>query len=324
MRQFMGTRRHFLKSLLLSGASYFSLSPGRGRSTLAPLQIMNRTPPFAYLRDVPTRMYDGKRCWCHPRAGIVPLAVAIGLPRVVMTMNTLDVDGSDVFKGMHGLRTDDLGRTWTDPREIDKSGSALRDNRRRKTSRRRQRLLARVACCVEHAAGDGTHGRLHDRLEGAPRRPRHTAYAATMPNEASGRPGRSSKCPTRSGSTTPEPVARSGSTKPMARFCWPIYLSPPGTNSRVTVVRVLVRWKEHWLHSRAWQRAGHRRQDARPSRTVADALRGRVLPHCCATTTAGYVTASRDGLHFDPLITWTFDDGTRPRELQHAAALGHA
>ena len=33
-------------------------------------------------------------------------------------MNTLDVAGSDVFKGVFGLRTDDLGKTWTEAREL--------------------------------------------------------------------------------------------------------------------------------------------------------------------------------------------------------------
>ena len=71
--------------------------------------------PYRLSRDVPTKRYDGKKCWCHPRAGIVPGAGKDGLPRVVMTMNTLDVSGSDVFKAMHVLHTDDLGKTWTKP-----------------------------------------------------------------------------------------------------------------------------------------------------------------------------------------------------------------
>ena len=66
-------------------------------------------------RDVPTRLFDGERCWCHPRAGIVPGAGKQGMPRVVMTMNTMHLEGSDVFKGMFGLRTDDLGKTWPQP-----------------------------------------------------------------------------------------------------------------------------------------------------------------------------------------------------------------
>jgi hypothetical protein len=41
-----------------------------------------------------------------------------GSRRVVMTMNTLDVSGSDVFKAVYGLQTDDLGTTWAKPVEL--------------------------------------------------------------------------------------------------------------------------------------------------------------------------------------------------------------
>jgi len=49
--------------------------------------------------DVPTKLFDGKRCWSHPRAGIVPGFGEKDFPRVVMTMNSLDLAGSDVFYG---------------------------------------------------------------------------------------------------------------------------------------------------------------------------------------------------------------------------------
>jgi len=49
----------------------------------------------------PAKLFDGKRCWAHPRAGIVPGAGKEGLPRVVMTMNLLDLSGSDVFRGVY-------------------------------------------------------------------------------------------------------------------------------------------------------------------------------------------------------------------------------
>jgi hypothetical protein len=47
-------------------------------------------------------------------AGIIPGAGKNGLPGVVMTMNSLDLSGSDVFKEMYGMQTDDLGKTWTE------------------------------------------------------------------------------------------------------------------------------------------------------------------------------------------------------------------
>ena len=65
--------------------------------------------------DVVREGYDGVHCWVHPRAGIVPSAG--GTPAVVMTMQTLWLKGSDVFGPLNEMRTDDLGRTWSGPRE---------------------------------------------------------------------------------------------------------------------------------------------------------------------------------------------------------------
>ena len=110
----MTGRRGFLKASLCGGVSLLRLPSFATTSGAAD----NNELPYHLSRHTPTRLYDGKRCWCHPRAGIVPNAGLNGLPRVVITMNTLDVAGSDVFKGVFGLRTDDLGKTWTEAREL--------------------------------------------------------------------------------------------------------------------------------------------------------------------------------------------------------------
>jgi hypothetical protein len=102
-------RRKFLKSSLISGISLaFFPSLHWGQEALS----------YSLVLDVPTKLFDGKRCWCHPRAGIVPDAGRNGTPRVIMTMNNLDLAGSDVFYGMFGLFTDNLGGGWTEPEEL--------------------------------------------------------------------------------------------------------------------------------------------------------------------------------------------------------------
>ncbi len=55
--------------------------------------------------------YDGTRCWVHARAGVV----MDNGPTVIMTMQQLDVSGSDLFHGLHLMRTTDLGVTWQGP-----------------------------------------------------------------------------------------------------------------------------------------------------------------------------------------------------------------
>ncbi|MDH7569533.1 MAG: exo-alpha-sialidase [Armatimonadota bacterium] len=61
------------------------------------------------------RGYDGETCWVAPRAGTVPGAGQDGHPAVVMTVQKLLLSGVDVFSGLHDMRTDDLGRTWSGP-----------------------------------------------------------------------------------------------------------------------------------------------------------------------------------------------------------------
>lgn len=102
-------RRRFLKSSLISGISL---------AFIPSLYGIEEELSYSLDLNVPTKMFDGNRCWCHTRAGIVPNAGQNGNPRVVMTMNNLDLAGSDVFYGMFGLYTDNLAGEWTKPEEL--------------------------------------------------------------------------------------------------------------------------------------------------------------------------------------------------------------
>ena len=66
--------------------------------------------------DVVREGFDGVHCWVHPRAGIVPNPQG-GPPAVVLTLQQLWLEGSDVFGPLNEMRTDDLGRTWRGPSE---------------------------------------------------------------------------------------------------------------------------------------------------------------------------------------------------------------
>ncbi len=63
--------------------------------------------------DTVRKGYDGKTCWVHPRAGAIPGRRGL----IVMTMSKLLVSGSDVFYALNEMRTNDLGRSWTGPVE---------------------------------------------------------------------------------------------------------------------------------------------------------------------------------------------------------------
>jgi hypothetical protein len=70
-------------------------------------------PDFEITLETVRRGYDGKTFWVHPRAGLIPGHK----PAIVMTMMRAAVTGSDVFSPIADLRSDDLGRTWSEPRE---------------------------------------------------------------------------------------------------------------------------------------------------------------------------------------------------------------
>jgi hypothetical protein len=69
--------------------------------------------PFTIKLDAIHHGYDGKTCWVHPRAGVIPGPK----PSVVLTMQKLILTGSDLFLPLNEMHSDDLGQTWSEPRE---------------------------------------------------------------------------------------------------------------------------------------------------------------------------------------------------------------
>ena len=57
---------------------------------------------------------NSKFCWFHPRAAVIPAGVVGDKPIAVMTlMQHLRV--SDFYSGLYTMRSDDLGKTWSKP-----------------------------------------------------------------------------------------------------------------------------------------------------------------------------------------------------------------
>jgi acetyl esterase/lipase len=74
------------------------------------------SPPFTIERTVATQGFDGEFCWVHARAGAMP-AAGRSDSTVVMTLQKLQLSGSDVFYALNEMRTSDRGKTWTRPVE---------------------------------------------------------------------------------------------------------------------------------------------------------------------------------------------------------------
>jgi hypothetical protein len=65
-----------------------------------------------------TRLFTDNHSWAHPRAGTIPPhspGNPSDTPVVVMTLQTVQLTGSDIFSDLYVMRTEDLGKHWTDP-----------------------------------------------------------------------------------------------------------------------------------------------------------------------------------------------------------------
>ena len=74
-------------------------------------------PLYSIDLTVATQGFEGKMCWVHARAGAIPAKDDSGDPAVVMTLQKLQLSGSDIFYALNEMRTTDGGETWTKPKE---------------------------------------------------------------------------------------------------------------------------------------------------------------------------------------------------------------
>lgn len=89
------------------------LAPESQRFAIGSTPRTEHAPGFRTRLEAIHRGYDGETCWVHPRAGVVPRET----PAVVLTMQKLQLTGSDLFFALNEMRTDDLGKTWSEPLE---------------------------------------------------------------------------------------------------------------------------------------------------------------------------------------------------------------
>ncbi len=73
--------------------------------------------PFRVQTDVAHQELNKNSSWFHPRAAAIPGFGKDGNPAVIMTIQK-HLNVSDYYSGMYYMRTDDLGKNWSDPIEI--------------------------------------------------------------------------------------------------------------------------------------------------------------------------------------------------------------
>ncbi len=298
------TRREFLRSSLTAGVTLAAWRWKLPRGSAAEAE----SAPYRLSRDVPTRYFDGEHCWCHPRAGIVPGAGRGGVPRVVMTMNTMDLAGSDVFKAMYGLRTDDLGVTWTEAAAIESMAPRM------ETIAGGERPVAASDFWPGwHAASKTLLGTGHSVVytpdwKIVPERPRHTAYAVYDAPADGWTSWRKLAMPDDPKFANAGAGCTQRHDEPDGTILLPFYFVPPEQNSRVAVMRAAfdgreLKYLEH----------GDELSIDDTSRGLHEPSLARFGDEYFLTIRhdqRGYVTRSRDGLHFEPMRAWTFDDGS--------------
>lgn len=292
-------RRTFVGGMLLGGAGL--------SGSLWSAEEADSTA-FELALDVATKKFDGKRCWCHPRAGIVPQKSGGKPPRVVMTLNTLNLSGSDVFEAMHYLWTDDLGQTWTEPRESE----ALRPRIEQRDGEDRPLALSDFWPTWHGPSGKllGTGHTVAYTPQWKLRnpRPRHTGYSVYDPQEDTWSPWQTVKMPdedlfNNSGAGCAQRYDEEDGT-----ILLPISYRPPGQNSRVTVMRcefdgTTLRYVKH---GNTLVREDGTRGLHEPSLTR---FQGKYLL-TIRNDRRGLVSTSQDGLMFDKPRDWKFDDGS--------------
>lgn len=300
----MNNRRQFLKSSIIAGVALAEMSSCGGVIS----SLGKRTPGYSIKTDIPTRLYNGEQCWIHSRVGIVPGAGINGVPRTVMTMNTHEVTSSDIFKQMFGLHSNDLGKTWTEPYPLEnlKPHWVMIDGERSPE-------VTSDFWPQYHVSSGKLLGIGHTvvytpdwKLRAV--RPRDTTYAIFNPSSNTWSDWKKLKMPQGD-------KFRNAGAGSVQRFdlhngyiLLPIYFSPPNSSSQVTVLRCHFNGEEltYLEHGTEFQIDDDTRGLHEPSLASFD---GRYYLTIRNDRTS-FVTRSVDGLNYEPLRNWIFDDGS--------------
>ncbi|MDX9882498.1 MAG: hypothetical protein RBS73_10565 [Prolixibacteraceae bacterium] len=296
-------RRDFLKFSLIGGISFFSLPLTAGISFSKKNQ-----KEFELSLQSPTRFFDGNFCWAHPRAGIVPHIGKNSFPHIVMTVNKLDLSGSDIFRGIYGMETKDMGKNWTEPKEIKNLsavGIQLNDIEQLCTiadfwptwHKHSQKLM-----------GIGKTFVYTKDWEKAESLPPHIAYSIYNPDNSNWIDLQELEIPDYEKFHNANAGCVQRFDLPDGTILLPITFRPPGKNSAVIVVHCSFDGK-----ILKYLRCGNELSIDNDTRGLGEPsltwFNGEFFL-TIRNDKEGFVTRSGDGLHFDPIKPWKFDDGT--------------
>ncbi len=297
--------------------------------TATVFQARGTDPAFEIELTEATRGFDGMMCWVHARAGVIPPKLSVNPstePLVVMTLQKLQLSGSDVFFALNEMRSADLGKTWSAPREHASFA-------RKPFSWKEHEDLEITVCDFWpkwHTAsgkmlGIG-HTVVYQNNAVMKVRPRDTAYAVYDPESSSWTPWQTLQMPD-------EPKFENAGAGCVQRsdledgtVLLPVYCKPPGTEAySVTVVRCSFDGSElRYLEHGSELTVPVKRGLYEPSLTRW----GGRFYLTMRNDEHGYVSVSKEGLDFDQPQKWLFDDGqdlgnynTQQHWVNHSEAL---
>ena len=268
------------------------------------------TEPLSFATRVESahKQGDEKFFWFHTRAAALPGFGKDGQPAVVMTLQKHLV-ADDHYTGLYVLRTDDLGKTWTGPTEVPELAwrsapggvtIAVIDVTPGWHAPTRK-LIAIGAKILYTATGD------HASLYKLPRS-YETSYATYDPQADAWTPWRELEVPETDGK-----FFRIGCgcsqwlVQPDGTLLVPVQFQPAeGGDWRVTILHCRFDGREmtYLSHGDELGLQGGRGL-TEPSLAF---FRGKYYL-TLRNDARAYVTTSDDGLHFEPIRPWTFDDG---------------
>ncbi|MBL9161024.1 MAG: exo-alpha-sialidase [Verrucomicrobiales bacterium] len=268
-------------------------------------------PLYEIEQTVARQGFDGKTCWVHARAGVIPPRAGgndSDAPLAVMTLQQLDLAGSDLFYALNTMRSSDLGKTWSAPVEHESFS-------RRPFAWKEHQDLEITVCDFWpkwHAAsgkllGIG-HTAVYEKNAVAKVRPRETPYSVYDAKTGQWSPWKTLKMPD-------EPKFENAGAGCVQRFdledgtvLLPIYFkSLEAPRYSVTVVRCSFDGSE-------LRYLGHGDELTVPiGRGLYEPSLTRWGGRFYLTLRndeSGYVSVSEDGQDFSEPVPWCWDDGT--------------
>jgi lysophospholipase L1-like esterase len=271
---------------------------------LAALRSDTRPVDFQIKLETLLEHDDGKFLWFHPRVAAIPTRA--GPPTVLLTLQK-HLQVSDYYSGLHVMRSDDLGKTWTGPDAPEQLDWVPEPGGVNVAvcdvtpgwHPQSQKVIAIGAQVRYSPKGE----QLEDRL-----RSNQTAYAVLDPKARAWSPWRRLAMPPDEKFNFAYSACAQFLVEPDGTLLLPFYFGPHAKQPfSVTVVRssfdgTQLKYLEHG------------------DEISLDVERGLVEPSLVKfqnryyltirNDLKGYVTVGDDPLRYRPIKAWTFDDGT--------------